>query len=180
MGGDTHTAADPYCAPQKIQRRSGADSERRAVHSSWEGQQSLPRTGAMNLARLGEEGTSAQRGKRPSRGTSWRLDIALVTKDMVPSGPSCGGMGIVGGGGPGRGREVDKVQLSGACGAGLEAWTSSYEKGGVTEGFADAPRCGGRGRLGSGEAGMPRGHGDLLLATRRLLPASPATCLEAE
>lgn len=42
----------------------------------------------MNLARLREEGTSAQRGKRPSRETSWRLDIALVSKDMVPGDPS--------------------------------------------------------------------------------------------
>lgn len=91
--GRTHTPTDRYDAQQKIQWWSGADTEGRAIHSSWEGQRRLSERGARSLSRLGEEGTPAQRGRRPSRGSSWRLDSASVSKDMVLGGPSPGGLG---------------------------------------------------------------------------------------
>lgn len=40
----------------------------------------------MSMARLGEEETPAQKGKKSSRGKSWRLHTALVSEKMVPGG----------------------------------------------------------------------------------------------
>ena len=37
----------------------------------------------------------AQKGKRPSRGGSWRLNTTPVSKKTVPGGPEHGAMGAV-------------------------------------------------------------------------------------
>lgn len=116
MGGHT-PPTDRHDTQQKIQWWSGADTEGRAIHSSWEGQRRLSERGARSLSRLGEEGTPAQRGKRPSRGSNWRLDSASVSKDMVPGGPSPGGLGA--GRGSGVGRYIDSAA------GGLRCWAGS-------------------------------------------------------
>ena len=53
--GGTHTPTDRYDAQQKIQWWSGADTEGRDIHSSWEGQRRFSERGARSLSRLGEE-----------------------------------------------------------------------------------------------------------------------------